>query len=131
MSTTESATTREIPCVSLDMVILDEIRMPNRPPLLDVIGGSATFVTLGLCLFATKSHSHGPEKVVDPTGAGNAFLGGYVAGWLREGHVGQALHCGAVAASFALEQSGLPRSADVSAEAGMERLDEFRERLKI
>lgn len=341
MSTTESETTREISCVSLGMVILDEIRMPNKPPMLDVIGGSATFVTLGLRLFATKSfrpgclvmagsdfpqdikdemtswrtslvvkdlldlrssrglltyqdstfgpktfeyttspirptprdlvgmpllrarafhffgtpqevmeqipslhdlrqkhhpdlpkpcivweplpsscvpenldkfkeacklvdvfspnhlelaalfssdqplhpstsllarlealgqhflaagispsntgtliiragadgalalqvdrpavhvpafYPHGSGKVVDPTGAGNAFLGGYVAGWLREGHVRQALHYGAVAASFALEQIGLPRSEDVSAEAGMERLDEFRGRLKI
>ena len=69
-------------------------------------------------------------EVVDPTGAGNAFLGGYIAGWLREGDVREALCYGAVAASFALEQIGLPRSEDVSGEVGEERLEEFRQRLR-
>jgi hypothetical protein len=45
---------RDISCVSLGMLIIDEIRMPGRAPLIDVIGGSATFVTLGLRLFAPK-----------------------------------------------------------------------------
>jgi hypothetical protein len=29
--------------VSLGMVILDEIHIPNQPPMLDVVGGSGTF----------------------------------------------------------------------------------------
>jgi sugar/nucleoside kinase (ribokinase family) len=69
-------------------------------------------------------------EVVDPTGAGNAFLGGYIAGWLREGDVKEALCYGAVAASFALEQIGLPRSEDVSGQVGERRLEEFRQRLR-
>lgn len=40
--------------VSLGMVIIDEIHMPNREPLVDVIGGSATFVTLGQRLLAGR-----------------------------------------------------------------------------
>jgi hypothetical protein len=55
----EDVTTPQISCVSLGMVILDEIRMPNHPPLLNVIGGSSTFVTLGLRLFATDSLTPG------------------------------------------------------------------------
>ena len=69
-------------------------------------------------------------EVVDPTGAGNAFLGGYIAGWLREGDVREALCYGAVAASFALEQIGLPRSEDVSGEVGERRMEEFRQQLR-
>ncbi|KAL2808053.1 Ribokinase-like protein [Aspergillus granulosus] len=47
-------------------------------------------------------------KVVDPTGAGNAFLGGYASGYLRTGNPVDAACYGAVAASFALEQVGMP-----------------------
>ncbi|KAJ0423931.1 Ribokinase-like protein [Aspergillus carlsbadensis] len=55
----------------------------------------------------------GPEgkwnvKVVDPTGAGNAFLGGYAVGYLATGDHVEAGCYGAVAASFALEQVGMP-----------------------
>ena len=75
-------------------------------------------------------YAHNAPQVVDPTGAGNAFLGGYIAGWLREGDVKEALCYGAVAASFALEQIGLPRSEDVSREVGMQRLEVFRQRLR-
>ncbi|KAJ5366331.1 hypothetical protein N7541_000272 [Penicillium brevicompactum] len=48
-------------------------------------------------------------KVVDPTGAGNAFLGGYSIGYLQTGgDIIQAANYGSVAASFALEQVGMP-----------------------
>lgn len=71
----------------------------------------------------------GAEEVVDPTGAGNAFLGGYVVGLLQEGGVREALCYGAVAASFALEQIGLPGS-EVVGVGGWERLGEFRGRVE-
>ncbi|KAF3002566.1 hypothetical protein E8E13_007936 [Curvularia kusanoi] len=75
-------------------------------------------------------YAHGAEAVVDPTGAGNAFLGGYVVGFLREeGSVKDALCYGAVAASFALEQIGLPGSGVVDA-GGWGRLEEFRARVE-
>lgn len=49
-----------------------------------------------------------PTTVVDPTGAGNAFCGGFLAGWLNSGDLRQAGLCGVVAASFLVEQVGLP-----------------------
>ncbi|KIY49576.1 Ribokinase-like protein [Fistulina hepatica ATCC 64428] len=49
-------------------------------------------------------------KVVDVTGAGNAFLGGLAAGLLlTNGDVYAAGFHGAVSASYAIEQGGLPR----------------------
>lgn len=52
-------------------------------------------------------------KVVDPTGAGNAFLGGYSIGYLQTGgDIIQAACYGSVAASFALEQVGMPERRD-------------------
>jgi hypothetical protein len=51
--------TPDISCVSLGMLIVDEIRMPGKAPLRNVIGGSATFVTVGLRLFTSNSSEVG------------------------------------------------------------------------
>ncbi|KAF4552032.1 pfkB family carbohydrate kinase-like protein [Elsinoe fawcettii] len=48
------------------------------------------------------------EKVVDPTGGGNGFLGGFAVGLVRTGSVPQAIAWGTVAASFCIEQVGIP-----------------------
>ena len=47
-------------------------------------------------------------SVTDPTGAGNAFCGGFLAGWTLTRDIRQAGLYGAVSASFLLEQIGLP-----------------------
>ena len=47
--------------------------------------------------------------VVDPTGAGNAFCGGFLAGLQKTGDIYAAGLYGAVAASFLVEQVGLPQ----------------------
>lgn len=47
-------------------------------------------------------------NVVDPTGAGNAYCGGFVVGWCETGDLQMAGIYGAVAASFMIEQIGLP-----------------------
>jgi hypothetical protein len=48
------------------------------------------------------------EKVVDPTGGGNAFLGGLAVALARGKSVEEACAWGSVAASFAIEQVGVP-----------------------
>jgi sugar/nucleoside kinase (ribokinase family) len=53
-------------------------------------------------------HAPTPEKVVDPTGGGNGFLGGLAIGLVRTGDVIEASKCGNVAASFMIEQVGVP-----------------------
>lgn len=47
-------------------------------------------------------------KVVDPVGAGNAYCGGFLVGWSHTKDVKRAGVYGAVAASFLVEQVGLP-----------------------
>ncbi len=70
-------------------------------------------------------------RVVDATGAGNAFLGAYAAGYLKTGDAITAACYGSVGASFALEQVGMPqRSGDGSeelwnGEAVLSRLREY------
>jgi ribokinase len=44
--------------------------------------------------------------VVDPTGAGDAFAGGFLSGWLEAGDLATSLERGVVSASFALEAWG-------------------------
>jgi sugar/nucleoside kinase (ribokinase family) len=48
------------------------------------------------------------DAVVDPTGAGNAFLGAFAIGWLKTTSYIEAARYGTVAASFMLEQHGCP-----------------------
>lgn len=88
---------------------------------------------------------HGPssEKVVDPTGGGNAFLGGFCVALARscqfEGLsiVETAAVYGSVAASFAIEQVGMPElgSSKDSTElwnggSASARLHEFEQRVR-
>ena len=75
------------------------------------------------------------SKVVDPTGAGNTFLGGFVAGWQKTADVRESVCYAHVAASFALEQIGLPKVCNQSGNVAcngasvLDRLQEYRRRL--
>ncbi|KAK1812791.1 hypothetical protein LTR12_012818 [Friedmanniomyces endolithicus] len=77
-----------------------------------------------------------PENVVDATGAGNAFLGAFAVGWQKTQSYVEAAAYGTVAASFALEQVGLPlRSGEGSGElwngcSVEDRLAEYRQRIR-
>ena len=48
------------------------------------------------------------DKVVDPTGGGNGFLGGLAVALARGKGLEEAAAWGSVAASFAIEQVGMP-----------------------
>ena len=56
-----------------------------------------------------KSGDNVLNQVVDPTGAGNTFLGAFTIGFLVTRSLEEAAIYGSVGASFALEQFGLPR----------------------
>ncbi|KAL3700793.1 hypothetical protein R1sor_018815 [Riccia sorocarpa] len=47
--------------------------------------------------------------VVDPTGCGNSFCGGFLAGWVQTRDLLTAALCGSVAASFMVEHEGVPQ----------------------
>ncbi|KAK1073998.1 hypothetical protein LTR33_009865 [Friedmanniomyces endolithicus] len=55
------------------------------------------------------------DNVVDATGAGNAFLGAFAIGWQKTQSYVEAAAYGTVAASFALEQVGLPLRSEEGA----------------
>ena len=81
-------------------------------------------------------YAQGSPQVVDPTGAGNAFLGGYIAGLHATHSRTQAVSYGHVAASFATEQIGLPQLEQMegmdlwNGVKVMDRLKEYQERLR-
>ena len=56
------------------------------------------------------------RSVVEASGAGNAFLGGFVAGWVETGDAVEAAAYGIVASSFALEQVGPPLATGLDGE---------------
>ena len=76
-------------------------------------------------------------KIVDPTGAGNAYLGGFAIGLLESSDLVTAAKYGTVTASFALEQVGLPILSFDHADgkelwngiAPLQRLEEYEMRL--
>ncbi len=63
-----------------------------------------------------------PVRVVDPVGAGNAFCGAFLVGWRETGDLRRAGQYGAVAASFLVEQYGLPASRRTLKEEASARL---------
>ncbi|KAF1949556.1 Ribokinase-like protein [Byssothecium circinans] len=81
------------------------------------------------------------DKVVDPTGGGNGFLGGLAMGLVRGGtpssvsNLEEAAIWGSISASFAIEQIGMPVLSNTAAGEvwnGVrvdERVSEFKERL--
>lgn len=73
---------------------------------------------------------HGSESsgVIDPTGAGNAFLGGAAMGYLEHRDFIKAAAYGSVAASFAVEVVGLP---DIRRCDSRARLEEYVGRLEL
>lgn len=65
------------------------------------------------------------KMVADPVGAGNAFCGAFLVGWLETGSLKEAGQWGAVAASFLLEQVGPPPAAADWPARAQERLHLF------
>ena len=55
--------------VSLGMVVIDELRFPGQQPLIDVLGGSGAYSTLGARLFSSEC----PKCVGCLVLAGNDF----------------------------------------------------------
>lgn len=88
------------------------------------------------------SYHQDSSRVIDPTGGGNGFLGGFAVGLVRSGgDVVEAARWGSVAASFCIEQVGVPRVETVVAtstctdelwneESVGDRLEEYRRRTK-
>ncbi|QDS70632.1 hypothetical protein FKW77_000747 [Venturia effusa] len=80
-------------------------------------------------------HQPGTGRVVDPTGGGNGFLGGLAVGLARGKDVVEAAVWGSVAASFAIEQVGMPILTQESngerwnGDRVQDRVDEFLQRL--
>lgn len=84
------------------------------------------------------SESNPESKVVDPTGGGNSFLGALAVALARGKSIEEACVWGSVAASFAIEQVGVPElGVDADGHETWncvrvdDRLNEFRERVGI
>jgi sugar/nucleoside kinase (ribokinase family) len=90
----------------------------------------------GATLFAKDFTFFAPgyplEEIFDPTGAGDAFAGGFVGYLARSGildaaHLKRAMIYGSAMGSFAVERFGLDRFRDLRVEEVVERVRMFRE----
>jgi len=68
--------------------------------------GIAGGVLVDLAESTEKSWSSSSSRVVDPTGAGDAFAGGFLAGWLMHGGLERALSQGTISAALAVSEWG-------------------------
>ena len=66
-----------------------------------------------------------PTKAVDPTGAGDAFCGGFLVGLAQTGSPVQAARYGAVSASFIIEDFGVLHALNVEPEQAHSRLQQL------
>ncbi|KAJ5203882.1 uncharacterized protein N7498_004761 [Penicillium cinerascens] len=66
--------------------------------------------------YASETRNTNISEIVDPTGAGNTFLGAYAIGYLKTGNAIEAACYGSVGASFAIEQVGIPEKAEKNGE---------------
>jgi len=97
-------------------LLLDGVASDPRGALARLAGGRLRYALLKrgaaggllLDLMTRESHAWAPRvtEVVDPTGAGDAFAGGFLAGLLAGEGAPGALERGVVSASFALEAWG-------------------------
>lgn len=67
-----------------------------------------------------------PAQVVDTTGAGDAFCGGFLAGYERTGDGIEAVRYGLIAAAFIIETYGVPRAGVVRRDQAEQRLADYR-----
>jgi sugar/nucleoside kinase (ribokinase family) len=72
-----------------------------------------------------------PVDAVDPTGAGDSFCGGFLAGFDRTGDLRMAAHYGVVSASFCVEARGLEGLVAADRGEAEERLDALSRRTGI
>lgn len=87
---------------------LDAVAKPHLIIVIRVAERGCFYMTKGQApQWIPAFHTNG-ERVVDTTGGGNAFLGGFAAAYMLRNDVRQACISGTVAASFVIEQIGLP-----------------------
>jgi sugar/nucleoside kinase (ribokinase family) len=79
--------------------IADELRAAGAKTIVIKAGADGAYVVDGTAIWSVPAYSAAP---VDPTGAGDAFCGGFLAGMALTGDLLDAATLGAAAASFAV-----------------------------
>lgn len=75
--------------------------------------------------------AYGISRVVDPTGAGDSFAGGFVGTLARGGTLQEALEAGSAVASFCVEGFGIEGIESLTREDVRERMEAIREKGKL
>ncbi len=119
---------------------LDEMRLDGaggeRPAALERVAAAGVRLALlkrgelGGVLYDRERRAFTPWRpvtapVVDPTGAGDAFAGGFLSGLLEHGRIEEGLERGAVSASFAIEAWGAAGLLAATRERAEERREQW------
>lgn len=137
----------------LDLVAHLDIFLPSRDEVHFLLGhkdykqAAREFAALGCQIVVIKLGAEGaliydseqdrfwrtpvyPVDVVDTTGAGDAFCGGFMASFVKNGNLEWAGHCGAVSASFAIEGQGLTYMLQAKRQEAEQRLNEIEQNFR-
>jgi sugar/nucleoside kinase (ribokinase family) len=142
---------RTISTVDLVLMNDDEVRMLTEQPTL--LSGAREIMALGPSAVVVKQGEYGAalftegsffalpayplEKVVDPTGAGDSFAGGFFGfldaqgGAVDDATLRQAMTYGSAVASFWVEEFGCERAERLSREDIDERYEAFRQMTSV
>ncbi len=105
-----------------EIAILRKLLADGAPVVALRMGEAGSFVARGGENKAAHISAVEVEEVVDQTGAGNSYCGGFVVGWIRTGDIVAAGCYGAAAASFTLEHVGCATLPDNLADEWARRL---------
>ncbi|KAK0734272.1 Ribokinase-like protein [Lasiosphaeria miniovina] len=130
------------PSTEFDCAMIEELVAQVLKSGVGRDGGGAAVIRCAEhgCVVAARSYSiqwfpafHSSSRVLDATGAGNAFLGAFAVTLSTTSDLTEAAIAGSVAASFVVEQVGMPRRTSSShgeeqwnGEAFSARIDRFR-----
>ncbi len=92
------------------------------------LGSEGSLIFDGRSLHAIPAAA---APLIDPTGAGNAYCGAFLAAYLQTGDVRRAGLCASVAASFLVQQIGLPPVTETLAEEARRRLSLLEREFRI
>ncbi|MHB0897231.1 MAG: carbohydrate kinase family protein [Spirochaetales bacterium] len=109
------------PDKALDVLIRD---FPHLKAIVIKLGenGAIGYDGLGKLRFSIPAYK---ARIVDPTGAGDSFCGGFLAGYMKTGEVKAAVMHGVVSASFVVETEGTFGMNGISLAKAQERLEEM------
>ena len=95
-------------CEHLTQAVYDAVQAKKLVMRCGKLGSFISIPQDNIAFWVDALHIHNQDKVVDVTGAGNAFLGGLAGGLNKYNDIKKAAACATISAGYTIEKDGLP-----------------------